>query len=284
MTTPLLRDTGSVEVHLDSIRTDGEPSYFLQTSPEYAMKTLVANFGRSIYQICPAVRGEEHSHRHRLEFQMLEWYRCQYKLSEMAGDLRALLMHVAALLRPDHELEVEFDRVPEVTYKELFMRTFGVNPHQVKSNDLAMLAQRNGLTHLARGGDVSDYLDGLFASVIEPRLEKPVIVRDYPACQAALSQITKNLDGDNVSARFELFVNGLEIANAYYELDDGDELQQRFAEFNQQRLMLGKPTMEVDQKLLESTGSIGDYSGIALGVDRLAMVLLGCTSIEEVIL
>ena len=80
------------------------------------MKTLVANFGRSIYQICPAVRGGEHSHRHRLEFQMLEWYRCQYKLSEMAGDLRALLRHVAALLRPDHELEVEFElaRVGEV--------------------------------------------------------------------------------------------------------------------------------------------------------------------------
>ena len=248
------------------------------------MKTLVANFGRSIYQICPAVRGGEHSHRHRLEFQMLEWYRCQYKLSEMTGDIRALLMHVAELLRPNHELKVDFDRVPEVTYKQLFMRTFGVNPHRVKSNDLEILAQRNGLTHLARSGDLSDYLDGLFASVIEPTLEEPVIVREYPACQAALSQITKNLEGDDVSARFELFVNGLEIANAYHELDDSDELQQRFAEFNQQRGMLGKPTMQVDQKLLESTGSIGEYSGIALGVDRLAMVLLGCKSIEEVIL
>jgi len=141
-----------------------------------------------------------------------------------------------------------------------------------------------GLTHLAADCNDADYLDGLFSAGIEASLEEPVIVIDYPACQAALAQVRADAAGDMVSTRFELIMGGLEIANAYQELDDHRELQERLGEFNRQRQQLGKVYMEPDRELLAATGSIGTYSGIALGLDRLAMVLLGLDSIDQVTL
>lgn len=284
VTTPLLRESGAVEVHLDSVRTVGEPGCFLQTSPEYAMKALVAKYGYSIFQICPAVRGGEQGSRHRVEFQMLEWYRRGFELGDLASDLRRLLNHIGRTLEHDHELNVGLSNVAEVSYKHLFVDAYGINPHQATRHELSKLATRMGLTHLAADCNDADYLDGLFAAGIEASLEEPVIVTDYPACQAALAEVRVDAAGDMVSTRFELIMCGLEIANAYQELDDHRELQERLGEFNRQRQQLGKVYMEPDRELLAATGSIGTYSGIALGLDRLAMVLLGLDSIDQVTL
>ena len=284
VTTPLLRDTGAVEVHLDSVATQGFPGYFLQTSPEYAMKIVVAKYGRSVYQICPAIRAGEMSHRHRIEFQMLEWYRYKYELAELVDDLRKLLLHVMDFLGDRFELKVDFSDIGKVSYKQLFVERYGANPLVASTVELRRLAARSGLTHLAGDSSDSECLEGLFTAGIEPSLQAPVIVTDFPSCQAALAEIQTNLAGDKTSSRFELFANGLEIANAYQELDDVVELERRFGEYNSQRQILGKAEMLLDEVLLDSMGSIGTYSGIALGIDRLAMSLLGVDSIAEVTL
>ena len=282
VTTPLLRDTGSVEVHLDSIKTQGYPGYFLQTSPEYAMKALVAKYRRSIYQICPAVRASENSSKHRIEFQILEWYRCGYDLSDLLEDLQALLDYIRDALSTKFELNIDFSQIETITYKQLFVERYGANPHRASVEQLRTLAGNLGLTHLGKDAIESDYLDGLFAGGIEPRLQAPVIVTEYPSCQSALADISTNQAGDEVSSRFELFANGLEIANAYQELDDPIELERRFDEHNRQRSILGKTRMAIDEALLDSAGSVGVYSGVAIGIERLAMCLIGAESIEEV--
>ena len=284
VTTPLLRETGSVEVHLDSIATQGFPSYFLQTSPEYAMKVVLAEYGRSIYQICPAIRSGENSRRHRIEFQLLEWYRCNYDLADLAQDLQKLLSLIKEVLGEKFELKLDFSEIDKVTYKQLFVEFYGINPHCSSAHELRNLAVHMGLSHLGEDASESDCLDGLFAGGIEPELRSPVIVTEFPSCQAALAEITINQSGDEVSSRFELFANGLELANAYQELDDPTELEQRFNDYNRQREIFGKAEMLLDKALLNSVGSIGTYSGIALGVDRLAMCLLGAESIAEVTL
>ena len=284
VTTPLLRDTGAVEVHLNSIVTQGVPGYFMQTSPEYAMKVLVAKYGRSIYQICPAVRAGEMSRRHRIEFQMLEWYRYKFELADLANDLQKLLRHVMELLDAGFELKVNFSDIGQVSYKQLFIDCYGTNPHRASARELGRLAVQAGLTHLAGDASESDFLDALFAACIEPGLQTPVIVTDFPSCQAALAEIRTDQEGDEISSRFELFAKGLEIANAYQELDDAVELERRFGQYNHQRQLLGKADMALDTSLLDATGSIGTYSGIALGIDRLVMSLLGMDSIAQVTL
>ena len=282
VTTPLLRETGAVETHLDSVTTQGLPRYFLQTSPEYAMKVIVAKYGRSVYQICPAIRAGENSQRHGVEFQLLEWYRYKYDLAEIADDLQKLLLHIMEFLGDKFALKADFRKIYKVSYKQLFVERYGTNPLVASSRELRRLAAQSGLTHIAGDSTESECLEALFAAGIEPSLQAPVIVTDFPSCQAALAEIRTNQVGDKISSRFELFASGLEIANAYQELDDSVELEQRFFEYNHQRRILGKAEMRLDRALLDSMGSIGTYSGIALGIDRLAMSLLGMDSLSKI--
>jgi lysyl-tRNA synthetase class 2 len=259
--------------------TDGG---YLQTSPEAAMKKLVADHGHSVFQICPAVRGGESGGRHRVEFQMLEWYRCEQHLNAMMSDTEALLNFLIDYLTDSHELALESVVTQRCAYGALMKQAFNINPHTATVEDLIPLYQAAGLSHLETG-EKADYLDALFVSVVEPQLIEPTIVYDYPACQVALAAYRTDDAEDRVADRFELYIGGMEIANAYQELRDADELIARIAANNVVRARQGLEFMPDDVELIEATRNLPVCSGIALGVDRLAMVLLGSEDISAVV-
>lgn len=276
--TPVLRDYGTSEIHLQNLSFEHG---YLQTSPEYAMKCLLAEIGGSIYQICPAFRGGESGQRHRSEFQMLEWYRVGYSLDELMTDLEHLLAAaMASLALPDTDASTfPFRRF---AYKELFHERFGICPHTASDSELRKLCQTLPDDHLDNGARRADLLDALFSLGVEPRLNEPTLVYDYPASQAALAEVKTDGDGCQVADRFECYLQGMEIANAYQELNDAAELRERFRENNVTRLKLGKPEVPDDVSLLNALGKMPACAGAALGVDRLLMALIGESDISRV--
>jgi len=148
--------------------------------------------------------------------------------------------------------------------------------------ELAGLVSPEITAHLDEHSTLADYLDAVFADAIEPQLLAPTIVYDFPAYQAALAEIKQLSTGDRVSDRFELYVGGVEIANAYQELCDGQELTRRFAENNKQRQLTGKPIIEDDLELLAVTDDLPRCAGVALGIERLMMTLRGLEDIAGV--
>ena len=311
VTTPTLGHYGASDPNLINLTVTDAPAniggddtqggrYYLQTSPEYAMKRLLAQHRQSIFQICAAYRGGESGERHRPEFQMLEWYRCGFGLAALMDDVSNLLRFCADRIQqhqPDQDSLFNYlaEGCPErVEYQTLFRAAFGLNPHTATVRELAALATAQGVGHLpdvathadqrhgSRPPAAADYLDALFALVIEPELRAPTIVYDFPACQAALARIHHNSAGDRVSARFELYALGMELANAYDELNDAAELRRRFAANNQIRRARGLPEVPDDDDLLAVISHMPDCAGVALGIDRLLMTFAGANSIKAV--
>lgn len=280
VSTPVLRAYGSSEVHLDNIQV-GQLGY-LQTSPEFAMKCLLAESPVSMFQVCPAFRGGETGARHRVEFQMLEWYRVGFSLNELMDDLIALLDYLVGELEVHHPIVFDAARPLRVSYKTLFEDEFCGDPHMLGLRELQNLGRDIPAEYLDANATCADYLDALFSLRVEPTLQAPTIVYDYPVTQAALAQVKTNEQGNLVSDRFEYYVCGMELANAYQELNDPVELRRRFDENNQLRATAGKQTMANDETFLRSIGELPRCAGIALGVDRLAMILLGAATIDEV--
>lgn len=284
VTTASLRAAGTSDVHLENLAVElKEGRSYLQTSPEYAMKILLASHRDHLFQICPAFRGGETGTRHRVEFQMLEWYRWGYRLPELADDLISMLTYVQQALADQYDTLPFEPVIRRVTYRELFEARYDINPHLADEAALKGLAMSVGLDHLAFDASQDDYLDGLFSVGVEPDLVEPTIVYDFPACQAALAETRQRPSGDLVSDRFELYVRGLELANAYQELTDAEELERRLKGNNLRRKQLGKPLIPLDAEMIQATGRLETCAGIALGVDRLVMVLLGAETIEAVI-
>jgi len=275
--TPLLREHGSSEIHLDSLTLE---QGYLQTSPEFAMKCLVADSRQSIYQICPAFRYGESGHRHRIEFQMLEWYRVDYSLRDLMDDLESLLARIRSGSVSDEALLPQPLR--KVSYATLFKTRFGACPHASNDDELMELCAGFPVTHLGEDVRRADMLDALFSLGIEPGLVEGTLVFDYPACQAALAEYRIDDQGNQVADRFEFFLDGMEIANAYQELIDPEELTRRFSENNAIRRTVGKPEVADDPALIEATARMPRCAGIALGIDRLLMALYGEPDISQV--
>jgi elongation factor P--(R)-beta-lysine ligase len=257
-------------------------SCYLQTSPEYAMKRVLASGSGSIYQICPAYRGGEQGRFHSVEFLMLEWYRIGYDLPELMADVEGLLCFIAAHLGGRYD----FQQPRRVSYEDLFLEHFDISPHRTTIAALRELTRQveidcGHIVDHTDDGTLSDYLDLLFSLVIEPHLVTPTLVYDYPACQVALARLERE-DGNVVARRFEVFVNGIELANGYLELGDAGELKARMDQNNELRAVRGLDFIEPDEKLLAVLADMPECSGIALGLDRLLMLLLGKTSLSEV--
>jgi len=290
VSTRTLREFGASEPHLANliVRDSGE-EFFLQTSPEYAMKCLLAELGESIFQICPAFRGGEEGARHSVEFQMLEWYRLGFDLPELMRDLVRLLGSVNRSLETEEVagrmslFDFSATTFTRVSYGKLFEEAFNINPHCASIDALSEIAKRLGLSHLDETSDMEDYLDALFSTVIEPGLGTPTLVFDYPESQAALAEMGVSEEGHSVSKRFEFYVAGIEIANAYQELTDRNELIERFAKYNLKRKRRGLRRVPPDEKLLSAMYGMPKSAGIALGIDRLLMVLMGMDSIDQAI-
>jgi lysyl-tRNA synthetase class 2 len=239
------------------------------------MKRLLAAGAEAIYQVSRVFRNGERGKLHNPEFTLVEWYR---RGDDMAAGMRLLSEVCRALLQ----------RGPaeELSYREAFTRFAGVDGLTASTTALAQVAQQRGLamSRSAAGEDRDAWLDLLFVELVQPNLgfDHPTILFDFPASQAALARIRP---GDPpVAERFELFVEGVELANGYHELLDAAELRRRMAEANQQRAADGKPTLPEQNRLLAAMeNGLPPSSGTALGFDRLVMVAAGARSIDEVV-
>ena len=256
-----------------------EGAYFLQTSPEYAMKRLLAEGCGPIYQITSAFRGGEAGGRHNPEFTLLEWYRPSLSLQGLMEELDELLSELCSCFNI-HKEEAKF-----VSYRDLFEARFEVNPHKLSFSQSLALAKSHfpDLTsHLNKESSVDDILDLLFSMGIESTLISPHFVFDYPASQSALAKVATR-SGDEVSLRFELFWQGVELANAYDELKNANELAQRFVRDNEIRASKNLPEISLDENLLSVLDLMPDCTGVALGLDRLQMLLTQKSSIKDVL-
>jgi lysyl-tRNA synthetase class 2 len=248
---------------------------YLQTSPEFPMKRLLCAGSGPIYQICKVFRDGELGSRHNPEFTLLEWYRPGY-------DHHALMDEVASLVNrlSDAPFEVE-----KLTYRQVFEHTLQIDPHQA---DVARLKQC-AIDHALPGAEDlllnrDGWLDLLLSHLIEPYLGDNVMtfLYDYPASQAALARVSG--ESPPLAQRFELYLSGIEIANGFHELDDPMEQRQRFMTDNHRRQSENRATIPMDQRLLEAlTNGLPACAGVALGIDRLLMVLEGCRDIREVV-
>lgn len=277
--TPILSQAAVTDVHLASIMATRHINAqqkigYLQTSPEFAMKRLVASGLGSIYQICKVFRDDEHGRKHNSEFSMLEWYRPDFSLLELMQEVSDLL-------------SIVFNQTIEpkiLSYKQAFLHRLDINPLSADITTLKNTAQRLGL-NTDLGEDRLAWLDLLFSHFVEPSLgfEYPIYLTDFPSEMASLAKVKIDEDGFKIAARFELYINGLELANAYDELADSAEQARRFAADNIDRQQRGLPVMPVDQHLLAALDHFPPCAGIALGLDRLLMVLLEATRIDQVI-
>ncbi|QOR39630.1 EF-P lysine aminoacylase GenX [Billgrantia diversa] len=279
--TPVLGHGGSTDVHLASLSLKattpaGCERLWLQTSPEFHMKRLLAAGSGPIFQLARSFRDGEVGGRHNIEFTMLEWYRPGFSLDELIDETAALIQ--AVLSRDPGPLRHR-------RYRELFCETLGLDPFTVELDMLRRVAGEHGGLDMNDAGR-DDCLDLLMSLAIEPGLgrEGLDVVVDYPASQAALARRHRDpQDGEWVASRFEVYLAGLELANGYDELIDADEQAARFAEDNLARRRLGLPQVDVDQRLLAALAhGMPGCSGIALGIDRLVQLALGKTSVAEV--
>ncbi|MFT7684702.1 MAG: lysyl-tRNA synthetase class 2 [Candidatus Azotimanducaceae bacterium] len=278
--TPNLGRYGVTSPNIQNIQVQmGEAFYFLQTSPEYAMKRLLAEGSGAIYQITSAFRGGESGNRHNPEFTLLEWYRPSLNLQGLMEELDELLSELCTCF------QIQRGQATFVTYRDLFEFRFGENPHQltlVQSLKLARQHFPNLMSHLNQESGVDDVLDLLFSAGIEPTLIEPHFVYNYPVSQAALAKIGLHCS-DKVSLRFELFWKGMELANGYDELKDAKELSQRFVADNNIRASKNLKQVSLDDTLLSALEFMPDCTGVALGLDRLQMLLTDQSSIKDVL-
>ncbi len=273
--TPVLGRFGVSEPHLHSVSVtsvfDGEG--FLQTSPEYHMKRLLAAGSGPIYQIARVFRGDEQGGRHNPEFSLLEWYRPGFGMEQLMEEVADLVVGVLGCERPSVR-----------DCRELYRTLADVDPWEDGDAELVEAASEfSGVVQeqISRG----DALDLLMSFCIEPALAEqgPVFVVNYPPEQAALARRDLH-QGYTVARRFELYVQGLELCNGYQELADAKEQRERFAEDNRLRQSLERRPMEADSRLIAALShGLPECSGVALGLDRLLMLLVGASSISEVL-
>ncbi|ENV15321.1 EF-P lysine aminoacylase EpmA [Acinetobacter guillouiae] len=280
--TPILSQAGVTDVHLASVQAQRhvhgkKQTHYLQTSPEFAMKRLLASGCGAIYQICKVFRDDEHGRKHNSEFTMLEWYRPQFSLKDLMLEVTDLLNVVLA----ERFGEV---RPTVLSYKHAFIDRLDLNPLQATLQQLKDAAHRVGL-NLDLGDDRLAYIDLLFSHMVEPSLgfDTPVFLTDFPPELASLAKTKLDEDGEFVAARFELYIEGLELANAYDELIDAEVLRSRFQADNTEREKLGLHVMPIDEYLLAALPNMSECAGIALGIDRLLMVVMNQMKLEKVI-
>ena len=269
-----LHPIGISKSHVTGASQDVDQKLWLQTSPEFGMKRILAAGAQAIYQIGKSFRQNEAGDLHNPEFTMLEWYRVGDDM-ELGMDLLAELVETI-LDRP---------RTERITYREAFEKIANVDPFSCAVSELKFVAEQAGISiemscdHESRDG----WLNLLMARLIEPQLgqESATILYEWPASQSALAIVRDQQPP--VAERFELYVDGIELANGYHELLDAGELAKRNSVINQQRVKDGSPLLPEESRLLQAMrhGFPGS-AGVALGMDRLVMLAVGASSIRQV--
>jgi len=284
--TPVLAPDTVTEPHIHSLQIEsGGPAggHFLQPSPEYAMKRLLAAGLPDIYQLGPAFRGGELGRRHQPEFCLIEWYRRGFSLADMSAETCALInaLGVAAGFEPA--------ATGTVRYRDLFLRELELDPLAAGPDELARAVRRTHdgdldpalAAELDRQPDVA--LDLLLSQQLVPKLprDRLTVISHFPAGQAALARLDP--DDTGCAERFEVFFRGLELANGYRECTDAAELAARFKRDRARRRSAGLPDRRVDHALLAAVeAGLPECSGVAVGFDRVLMAWLGADDIGDV--
>jgi len=278
--TPILSAAGASDLHIDSMTTRAgigrDELLYLQTSPEYAMKRLLAAQSGAIYQLARVFRYGEQGRQHHPEFTMLEWYRPGF-------DHRRLMDEVDALLRELLTDSMKLQPTIQWTYQQAWLQTTKIDPFQSSIEELEQYARTQNIEMAGQLEDKDAWLQLIMSYCVEPALPKatPVFIYDYPASQAALAKIRNDIIP--VAERFELYLNGMELANGFHELTDAKEQRQRFEADNKKRIAAGKAVIPIDESLLAALPRLPDCAGVALGFDRIMMLSIGAKDICEVI-
>lgn len=280
--TPLLCQHTVTDIHLDPITAvhptlDVKSQRYLQTSPEFAMKRLLAAGSGSIYQICKAFRADDTGAKHNPEFTLLEWYRAGFDHRQLMDELNQLNQHCFG-----------FPPAKTISYRELFLQEVNIDPDSATETDLKTFVSKQMDVTGLEGMSRNDWLDLIMSTSIEPTLGKtsgqcqPVFVTDYPKDQAALAKVYPDDCGIERAARFEMFIDGIEMANGYWELTDAVEQKSRFLLDNEERRRMGRPERKLDCYFTDAMmQGIPDCAGVALGLDRMLMAAAKLKSIEE---
>ena len=295
--TPILGRAPVTDPFLTALETQvqafPDKTFYLQTSPEYYQKRLLAAYGISCYQLGKCFRDDEYGRIHSPEFTMLEWYSLGFDDFKLMDQVESLLIILAEAsdrfnkpaIRPNWPNQSHSNEkvIQRLSYAEAFQRYLKLDPHQASLQTLQDAASQFYQGELDR----DTTLQLLMSEVIEKELAKsdrPVFVYDFPASQAALAQIKTLADGTQVAARFELYWRGVELANGYHELFDAKEQEARFKADLTKRKALGIQAVPIDQNLLLALreGQLGQCAGIAMGFDRLIMVLLNEPALGKV--
>ena len=277
--TPAMINSPVSDVNIGSVRAEvpGREAapLFLHTSPEYAMKRLLAAGSGDIYQICRVYRGAERGRQHNPEFTMVEWYRLGFSLEDLMHEVAGL---VHALLGRDLPVE-------RLSYREAVRRHAGFDPLDADAATLQRTAQALGLDATrARAAGRDELLDLIVGAQVGPALGASTLafVHRYPASQAALARL--DAQDPRLALRFELYHRGMELANGYHELANAAEQRMRFNTDQQARHSRGLPIHSLDQNLLAAMDSgLPDCAGVALGFDRVLMIAMDAASIDEVL-
>lgn len=282
--TPLLCRATGTDPNLDFFTSQFHSSphqqtLFLQTSPEFAMKRLLAAGTGCIYQICKAFRNGEAGRYHNPEFTLLEWYRVGFTLRQLMDEVAELLLY---LLRP------AMPQLPVLrfSYQQLFRERTGLDAlafdRQVY-RDYA-LSQGHPEADGLCGDEHAPWLDFLFSHCVQNRMPEEAIclLHDYPAIQSSLARL--HPDDPRVTERFEVFINGMELGNGFFELLDADEQEARFDREIAYRRQHALAAVEKDQLFLQALqDGLPECSGVAIGLDRLLMAVSGCEAIQQVL-
>jgi len=282
--TPILSQAGNTDPNIASFslefsgRTDGAPrTRWLRTSPEFALKRLLAAGIGDCYELGRVFRDGEVGGRHNPEFTMLEWYR-------VGWDHRRLIDEVAELVQAALALVGREARVRVVTYRDLYREALGLDPFLVVDDQLRAALGDIVIDPAGLGRD--DWLDLLMTHRLQPRFDPAELlaVVDYPASQCALARVRAGDDGHAVAERFELYLGPLELANGYHELRDAPEQAARFARDGDIRLGRGDGVPPTDPHLLAALqAGLPACAGVALGVDRLLMGMLETDRVADVL-
>lgn len=275
---PILSAQASVDTHIDLMSTLylGKEKRYMHSSPEFGMKRLLAEGMGDIYQLSHVFRDGEWSSKHNPEFSMAEWYRLGFSLEQMI-DETIQFIHLFLGKIPYHIL----------TYREIFLQKTGIDYVIANEQELFCYIQNQQIPiypSLLEGGRDA-LLNLILGSQIEPQLgqDEFCVIAYYPASQAALA-IKRWHGQEQVAERFEIYYQGIELANGYHELTDVDEQQHRFYEANTSRLALGKEALPIDENFLQAlTMGLPDCCGVAVGFDRLMMLRQDRKEISDVL-
>lgn len=279
--TPILSAAGNTDPNIQSFSTTfsghvdaGSRARWLRTSPEYPLKRLLAAGVGDCYELGRVFRNGEAGGRHNPEFTMLEWYRVGWDHHRLMEETIGLVEAALAMVGRRAEVWVE-------GYRQLFIDELGIDPMHAPIDDLRALLddfhiEPDGLTR-------DDWLDLLITHRLQPTFptNRITVIHDYPASQCALAKVRP---GDPPMAeRFELYLGRYEVANGYHELNDAAEQRRRFERDNAVRRSRGQPELPIDERLLDVLDAMPDCAGVALGIERLLMCLVGTDAIADVL-